>query len=98
MTFRPDALETFLEIFDTSSPKIRAFPGCHHLELWQDPRYEGIVTTYSHWTDSEALDAYRHSMLFRETWSRTRRLFAAPPVARSHHILRTAQAIEAKVD
>lgn len=95
MTFRPDAMDTFLEIFDTSSPKILAFPGCHHLELWQDPRYQGIVTTYSHWTDAEALDAYRHSDLFRETWSRTRRLFAAPPVARSHQVLRSAEMIAA---
>jgi len=98
MTFHPDALETFLEIFDASSPNILAFPGCHHLELWQDPRYEGVVTTYSHWTDAEALDTYRHSELFRETWSRTRRLFAAPPVARSHHVLRSDEAITARVD
>ncbi len=34
MTFRPDALEAFLALFDASAPQIRAFPGCRHLELW----------------------------------------------------------------
>ena len=93
MTFRPGALDAFLDIFDASAPRIRAFPGCQHLELWQDPRYEGVLTTYSHWTDAEALDAYRHSDLFRSTWKRTRRLFAAPPEAHSHHVLRSATEI-----
>ena len=81
MTFRPDALGDFFEIFDASAPQIRAFPGCHHLELWQDARFPNILTTYSHWTDAEALDRYRHSDFFRSTWARTKPLFAAPPRA-----------------
>ncbi len=88
MTFRPDALEAFLAIFDASSPQIRAFPGCRHLELWQDARFPNLLTTYSHWDDADALERYRRSDLFRETWARTKPLFAAPPRAHSHHILR----------
>ena len=70
MTFRPEALPAFLEIFDASAPKIRAFPGCTHLELWRDTRYPNILTTHSHWTDAEALERYRRSDLFKSTWAR----------------------------
>ena len=90
MTFRPDALPVFLPLFDQTAPRIRAFPGCLHLELWQDERYPNILTTYSHWVDAPALAAYRESLLFRETWTRTRPLFAAPPVAHSAFFLKDA--------
>lgn len=88
MTFRPDALETFLTLFDATAPEIRTFPGCLFLELWQDSRYPGLLTTHSHWTSAEALQAYRESDLFRSTWAKTKPLFAAPPQAASHTRLR----------
>ena len=83
MTFRPDRLDAFLALFAEARPRIRAAPGCRHLELWQDTRFPNVVTTYSEWDDAEALDAYRHSDLFRSTWARTTPLFAAAPVAHS---------------
>ncbi len=89
MTLRPDALEVFLERFDASSPQIRAFPGCRHLELWQHARHPHIVSTYSLWDDAAALEGYRRSTLFRTTWAEVKPLFAAPPEARSHTALRT---------
>lgn len=88
MTFRPEALEAFLELFDASAPQIRAFPGCRHLELWQDGRYPNILTTFSQWDDADALDGYRHSSLFKTTWAKTKPLFAAPPRAFSQHAIR----------
>lgn len=90
MTFHPDAIDRFLILFDATAPKIRDFPGCRHLELWQDERYASILTTYSHWADADALDGYRRSEFFKETWARTKPLFAAPPEAFSQHILRSA--------
>ena len=86
MTFRPDALADFHALFEASAPEIRAFEGCRHLELWEDARYPNILTTYSHWDSADHLDAYRHSELFRTTWARTKRWFAAPPEARSQHV------------
>lgn len=83
MTFRPDRLGDFLVMFDDVRPRIAAAPGCRHLELWQDARFPNVLTTFSRWDDAEALDAYRHSDLFRETWARTTPLFAAAPVAHS---------------
>ena len=88
MTLHPDSVETFLRQFDEAAPHIRATPGCLHLELWRDARFPNVVTTYSHWRDAEALDAYRHGELFRATWAKTKPLFAAAPVATSHHALR----------
>ena len=95
MTFRPEALDAFLEIFDASAPQIRAFPGCRHLELWQDTRYPGLLTTFSLWDDESALEAYRKSDLFRTTWARTKPLFAAPPRAFSQHAVREIAAPDA---
>ncbi|GAB5518415.1 MAG: antibiotic biosynthesis monooxygenase [Rhodothermales bacterium] len=84
MTFRPEAVPDFLAIFETASPHIRAFPGCHYLELWRDADDETVFTTFSHWTDADALNAYRHSDLFRTTWTKTKPLFAAKPEAWSY--------------
>ncbi len=88
MTFRPDALEAFLERFDAAAPQIRAFDGCRHLELWQDARFSNICTTHSHWADRAALARYRESDLFRATWAEVKPLFAAAPVAHSYAALR----------
>ncbi|GIV61593.1 MAG: monooxygenase [Rhodothermaceae bacterium] len=84
MIFRPDRLDDFRALFEMAAPHIRAYPGCLHLELWQDVRFSNILTTCSHWETPEALEAYRRSRLFRDTWARTTPLFAAPPVAYSH--------------
>ena len=83
MTFHPDQLDTFFELFAEARPKIRMAPGCHHLELWQDARFPNVLTTFSKWTDADALAAYRASELFKATWARTTPLFAAAPVAHS---------------
>ena len=93
MTFRPEAFEAFMEIFDASAPKIRAFPGCEYLELWQDQQFPNILTTHSHWTSADALERYRQSDLFKQTWAKTKPLFAAPPLAFSNHELRSAEEI-----
>lgn len=81
MTFRPEALPVFDALFARTAPQIRAFAGCLHLELWHDPNHPHIRMTYSHWQDAAALDAYRHSALFRETWAQTKVLFAEKPLA-----------------
>ena len=85
MTFRPDRLAEFLDLFRAARPRIAAAPGCRHLELWQDARFPNILTTFSRWDDADALEAYRQSELFRTTWAETKPLFAAPPIAHSQH-------------
>ncbi len=83
MTFAPARLGDFLDLFADAQPRIAAAPGCRHLELWQDARFPNVLTTFSRWDSADALEAYRHSDLFKTTWARTTPLFAAPPVAHS---------------
>lgn len=94
MTFAPDAVDRFLEHFETVAPKIRQVEGCEHLELWRDTRFPNVCTTYSHWTSEEALNAYRHSDLFAGAWKETKPLFAARPVAHSYTVAHSAEDIE----
>lgn len=81
LTFRKEETAAFLAIFDRSSPFIRQFPGCSHLELWRSEEDERIFFTYSFWQDAEALENYRRSDLFQTTWAQTKILFAEKPEA-----------------
>lgn len=81
MTFRPDALSDFHAIFDHSKQHIRAFPGNRHLELLRDPDNPAVRMTYSLWDDANALEAYRQSELFRQTWAATKQLFDERAIA-----------------
>ncbi|HKK77461.1 MAG TPA: antibiotic biosynthesis monooxygenase family protein [Saprospiraceae bacterium] len=81
MTFEPAACAQFQEVFEQSKAKIRAFPGCRFLELWRCKSPDNIFMTYSHWDSEEALEAYRHSTLFKTTWAKTKPLFSDRPEA-----------------
>lgn len=81
MTFQPEKTAEFLSNFEANKKSIRNFPGCTHLELWQDFSEKNIFLTYSIWESEEALNKYRDSELFKSVWSFTRTLFAAKPVA-----------------
>lgn len=76
MQFRPEATGEFLELFEQQKDQIRRFPGCLYLELLRGTDEPAIFFTLSHWTGPEALEAYRRSDLFSETWARTKALFA----------------------
>lgn len=81
MTFKEETVDLFLRNFEANKDKIRNFPGCSHLELWQDENQSNIFSTYSHWKDERALDQYRDSELFKSVWSVTKPLFQAKPIA-----------------
>ncbi|MFD2202093.1 putative quinol monooxygenase [Shivajiella indica] len=81
MTFKKDSVNDFLENFNSHKEMIRNFPGCSHLELWQDKNFENIFMTYSYWDSEEALEQYRDSELFKSVWSYTKSLFADKPMA-----------------
>ncbi len=87
MTFREDAVEEFLQIFNSSKLHIRSFPGCLHLELHRDAHDPRIFCTYSHWNSPEDLDAYRNSELFGKVWPATKALFDERPVAFSNEVV-----------
>lgn len=81
MTFREEAVADFLENFHRHKVEIRNFPGCSHLELWQDENFKNIFMTYSFWDSEEALEQYRDSELFKSVWSYTKTLFSDRPLA-----------------
>lgn len=81
MKFRDDAVAEFRALFLQRKATIRGFDGCLHLELWQDASDAAVFCTYSHWQSEAHLDRYRFSEFFKDTWARTRALFAEGPVA-----------------
>lgn len=84
MTFHPDKVDSFLDLFDRRSEQIRSSPGCEHLELLRGARYPNVMTTISVWKTEADLDRYRGSDLFAQTWRETRTMFAASPEATTY--------------
>ncbi|SDK61905.1 Quinol monooxygenase YgiN [Catalinimonas alkaloidigena] len=89
LVFREDSVEEFLRIFQRTSPHIRHFEGCQHLELLHDCTHPHVYYTYSYWESEAALEQYRHSPLFKQTWAETRQLFGGRPSA--HSVQRVTQ-------
>lgn len=74
MTFRPDQADYFEQLFEERKEKIRAYPGCLHLELVREVA-SSVFFTISIWDDPKSLESYRHSDLFSTTWSKVKPLF-----------------------
>lgn len=55
MTFEPDKVADFLNIFNASKQYIRNMEGCTHLELLNDVKFSNIFFTYSHWQSEKGL-------------------------------------------
>jgi heme-degrading monooxygenase HmoA len=87
LTLLQDEVETFLSIFNDSKNKVKSFPGCLHLELLRDVDNPAVMFTLSHWESLDALNKYRNSEFFKNTWSKTRLLFAAKASAWSVEVL-----------
>ena len=88
MTFREESVDTFLQdVFEHSKDRIRAFPGCRHMELLRNLRHPTILFTLSIWEDEAALEAYRRSELFQTTWAKTKILFAEKAEAWSVEVM-----------
>ena len=81
MTFHPNLISAFTTLFEERKQTIRNFPGCTHLELWQHTHHQNIFFTHSHWVSEQDLDHYRFSDFFKDTWGKTKLLFAEKPEA-----------------
>lgn len=81
MSFRNENVDEFLSIFKMINEKIRAFEGCTYLSLHQDHEQKNVYFTVSHWKSKDDLEAYRQSLLFKETWSEVKLLFDEQPKA-----------------
>ncbi len=83
MTFKQENISVFQALFEEKEPFIRSFDGCRHLELWQDKNRQNTFFTYSIWESEAHLEVYRSSVLFQDTWAKTKALFGEKPEART---------------
>jgi quinol monooxygenase YgiN len=90
MTFRPDAVDAFLALFEERKVRIASVPGCKGVDLLRDRDRPNVLFTYSHWDGPEHLEAYRQSELFQDTWKLTKALFSAPAHAWSVDVASSA--------
>ncbi len=81
MTFQKEKVTHFISFFESRKHLIRNFAGCNHLELWQDTNEDNIFFTYSIWDNEYALNKYRFSEFFKDTWTITKAMFVAKPQA-----------------
>lgn len=81
MTFQEKYIADFEKLFQERKETIRGFQGCNHLELWQDAKNKAIFFTYSKWDSEHHLNQYRFSDFFKDTWTKTKALFAEKPQA-----------------
>ena len=83
MEFEPSKVEDFLALFKKVESRIAGFPGCSHLQLCKDEELDHIYYTFSKWDSADALEKYRHSDFFEDTWAKTKVLFSGKPLAYS---------------
>ena len=83
MDFQTDKVDDFIAFFETIKDKIADFPGCNHVELCKDSKMDHVFYTFSRWDGEEDLEKYRHSDLFDEVWTKTKKMFGGKPLAYS---------------
>lgn len=81
LSFHLENVPKFMDIFDYSKDKIKAFEGNTHLEVYRDHDFENVMYTLSKWSSHESLENYRKSELFKSTWAKTKVLFNDKPMA-----------------
>lgn len=81
MTFKKEGVDGFLAKLNERKERIRNFEGCQYLQILQDKNNPTIVFSHSYWDSEAALNNYRQSDFFKETWTFTKARFAAKPAA-----------------
>ncbi|MCS6990345.1 MAG: antibiotic biosynthesis monooxygenase [Chitinophagales bacterium] len=92
LTLQPDKIDDFMQLFHEVRNTIAAFDGCHRVELLQDTERPFVFFTYSIWENEHYLNQYRFSEFFKQTWARTKPLFAQKAEAWSVHLVDRATA------
>ena len=81
MSFHPEKISEFIDLFDEKKDFIRKSKGCRLLELYREQKESNIFFTYSYWESENDLEDYRNSDLFKGTWAKTKILFNDKPQA-----------------
>ncbi len=87
----PERANEFRAYFETLYERIRTQRGCLSLRLVADEGGDGQFFTISEWEGPDALEAYRKSAFFRESWPRVKSFLHERPWAQSFHILLDGQ-------
>lgn len=87
MFFKPEFETEFLQLFDSRKELIRHFPGCQSVALVKNHENLCAYSTISLWQSADNLELYRQSDLFKDTWSKTKIGFSAPPRAISYPVV-----------
>ena len=75
MKLNRGATAEFSAYFFSAEPMIRSFDGCISVRLFSDAEKDDTVVTLSEWESEAALESYRSSELFIETWRKVKPLF-----------------------
>ena len=81
LTFKPENIPSFEQIFAETKNGILAFEGCNMVDLYQDINNPCIFFTYSFWDSPVHLEKYRNSDFFKTVWGKTKLLFSDKPQA-----------------
>jgi quinol monooxygenase YgiN len=81
MTFRHEAREEFLAVFNANKAFIAASEGCRSLQMLNEKSQPAVFFTISTWDSEADLNRYRNSALFENVWGKTKAMFAAKPEA-----------------
>lgn len=76
MQFRPETKGDFVSVFLERKEGVLSQPGCKSVRLFNDLKDPNIYFTYSIWDSQAALEDYRKTAFFKETWGLTKALFA----------------------
>lgn len=91
MSFKPEKVDDFKNLFDQYKMQIAAAEGCLSLRLLQE-NDSTVFFTYSEWRGEEFLELYRQSALFAKVWGQTKTFFNAKPEAWTNTILFNSKA------
>lgn len=83
LSIREDKEEEFLRYFREREMAINHFTGCREVRIYRDSIEKAVFFTVSIWENESALQQYRNSELFKETWKFVKSLFKDAPVAYS---------------
>jgi hypothetical protein len=76
MVFKPELADNFASYVRTIVDNIAKMPGCHKVYVLRDVNKPNVFFTYSFWDSENYLENYRHSELFRDVWSETKKMFS----------------------
>lgn len=81
LSFQENKITEFTTYFHIIKDRIRNYPGCEFLELYQDKDHPNVFFTYSYWNDPQDLENYKNSDTFKEIWPFVKTLFSDRPQA-----------------